>query len=213
MKISFAKNGDWREKMRLAFMLRFGAKADFLQEEDAVADPLDKRFFGDYAYVGALTNETFGNGTEIGLRCSFEGSGAPMLMLTDDCTLDRDGDAHYGGCVEVVIWKNGLNVWRHKLNETGERVGYHQEMGVFTPLAEGKIHDLRIKVDGKMLLIDLNGMRYSVHIPDMPAQFWVGAAVCEGVNRLYDLDINERQSFDDFMTWEDEDYPVNKVEV
>ena len=60
--------------------------------------------------------------------------------------------------------------------------------------------------------MNLNGMRYSVHIPDMPTQFWVGAAVCEGVNRLYDLDIHERQSFDDFMTWEDKDYPVNKVE-
>ena len=58
MNISFAKNGNWQEKMRRGFILRFAAKADFIQEEDAVADPLDDRFRGKYAYISALTHET-----------------------------------------------------------------------------------------------------------------------------------------------------------
>lgn len=210
MKISFAKNGGWREKMRLAFMLRFAAKADFIQEEDAVADPLDDKFNGCYAYVGALTQETFGNGTEIALRCAFEGSGAPMLMLAEDMEIDKDGDAHYGGCVEVVIWKHGVNVWRYTRGE--ETVSYHHAMGLFSTLEEKKIHDLRVKVDGKMLLMQIDGKRFSVYIPDMPKMFWVGAAVCEGENRLYDLEINESNIFGDFMKWNGNTVPIQKIE-
>lgn len=210
MKISFAKDGNWREKMRRAFMLRFGAKADFVQEEDAVADPLDDRFFCDYAYVGALTHDIYENGAEIGLRCSFEGTGAPMLMLAEDMELDKDGDAHYGGCVEVVIWRHGVNVWRYIREE--DVISYHHAMAVFSELEERKIHDLRVKIDRKMLLIQINGKRFSVYIPDMPENFWVGAAVCEGENRLYDLEINEGNSFDGFMTWRGETVPVQSFE-
>ena len=219
MKISFAKNGNWREKMRLAYMLRFGAKSDFIQEEDAVADPVNEAISADYAndsfsssyaYVGALTHDTYTDGTEVELRCSFEGSGAPMIMLTDDCTLDKDGDAHYGSCVEVVIWKYGMNVWRHK--HCGQRGGYRHLMSAFPALAENEIHDLRIKVVDKMLLIKLDGMSYSVYIPDMPEKFWIGAAVCEGENRLYDLKINENNSFEGFFVWDAFDYPIYEVE-
>ena len=210
MKISFAKNGNWREKLRLAFMLRFDAKADYLQEEDCVADPLDDRFGCAYAYVGTLTHDTYESGTQIGLRCSFEGYGAPMLTLAEEMALDKDGDAHYGGCIEIVIWKHGMNVWRH-IREN-DCMTYHHIMGIFTPLEEGVIHELRVKVDGKMLLTDIDGKRFSVRIEDMPEKFWVGAALCEGENRLYDLQINENDSFGDFMTWADTTVPVQKFD-
>ena len=206
MKISFAKDGNWREKLRLAFMLRFNAKSDYIQEETCVADPLDDRFGCDYAYVGTLTHDTYENGTEIALHTAFEGYGAPMLTLAEDMALDADGDAHYGGCIEIVIWKHGMNVWRH-IQENGYMT-YHHLLGVFTPLAEGEIHDLRVKIHDKMLLIDIDGKRFSVRVEDMPEKFWVGAALCEGINRLYDLQINETDSFGDFMTWADTTVPV-----
>lgn len=210
MKISFAKDGNWQQKLCLAFMLRFDAKADFIQEEDAVADPKDSRFGCDYAYVGTLTHDTYGSGTEIGLRCSFEGTGAPMLTLAEDMELDADGHAHYGGCIEIVIWKYGMNVWRH-LREGGNMT-YHHLMSVFTPLEEGKLHDLRVKVQDKLLMMDIDGRGFSLRIDDMPENFRVGAALCEGVNRLYDMDINETQSFGHFMTWADTTVPVQKFD-
>lgn len=208
MKISFAKNGNWREKMHRAFILRFSAKADFIQEEDAVADPLDDRFNSRYAYIGVLTHETFEDGTQASLRCSFEGTGAPMLMLVEDAQLDAEGDARYAACVEVVIWQHGVNVWRYTRQE--DTIRFHHAMADFSPLAEKKIHDLRIKVDGKWLLIQIDGKGSSVYIPDMPEKFWVGAALCEGENRLYDLEINERASFEEFLTWGAYSAPIQK---
>ena len=210
MKISFSKDGNWREKLRLAFMLRFGAKADFIQEEDCVADPLDDRFWGDYAYVGTLTHDTYENGTEIVLRCSFKGSGAPMLTLAEDMALDADGDAHYGGFIEIVIWKHGMIVWRHI--RKNDCMTYHHVMGIFTPLEEGKIHELRVKIAGKTLLTDINGKGFSARIDDMPEKFWVGAALCEGENRLYDLQIDETDFFGEFMTWKDSTVPIQNFE-
>ena len=133
-----------------------------------------------------------------------------MLTLAEDMELDKDGDAHYGGCVEVVIWKYGLNVWRHIREK--DSMTYHHIMGIFTPLEEGKVHELRLKVDGKMLLTDIDGKRFSVRIEDMPEKFWVGATLCEGVNRLYDMQIDKTDAFDDFMTWEDTTVPIQKFE-
>ena len=208
MKISFAKNGNWREKMRRAFILRFDAKADFIQEEDAVADPLDDRFNGRYAYLTALTNETFQNGTEAALRCSFEGTGAPILMFVEDARTDADGDFRYAACVEVVIWQHGVNVWRYTRNE--DDIHYYHAMADFSPLADKEIHDLRVKVDGNWLLIQVDGKGSSVCIPDMPEVFQVGAAVCEGESRLYDLEINESNSFENFMTWGASCVPIQK---
>lgn len=208
MKISFAKNGNWREKMRRAFILRFDAKADFIQEEDAVANPLDDRFNGKYAYITALTRESFSNGTEASLRCSFEGTGAPILMFVEDMEVDSQGDARYAACVEVVIWQHGVNVWRYTRQE--DTIQYHHAMADFSPLAEKQIHDLRVKVDGKWLLIQVDGKGSSVYIPDMPETFWVGAALCEGVNRLYDMQINENSAFDKFLTWGAHGEPIRK---
>lgn len=199
MKILFAKNGNWRDEMYRAFIRRFDAKADFIQEEDAVADPPDDNFNSHYAYITAVTRQQYENGSELGLRCSFEGSGAPILLLVEDLELDSEGDGRYAACVEVVIWQYGVNVWRYTCDE--EQIYFHHAMADFSPLAEKDIHDLRVKVDGKWLLIQVDGKGSSVFIPDMPEKFWVGAALCEGENRLYDLQINESRSFDDFLTW------------
>lgn len=208
MKISFAQNGNWREKMRRAFILRFAAKADFIQEADAVADPLDDRFNGRYAYLTALTRDTFTNGTEAALRCSFEGSGAPILLFAEDARQDADGDYRYAACVEVVIWQYGVNVWRYTRRD--DDIHYYHAMADFSPLAEKEIHDLRVKVDGNYLLIKIDGKGSSVYIPDMPEKFQVGAALCEGENRLYDLQINESNSFEQFLTWGAYSEPVQK---
>ena len=209
MKISFAKNGNWREKMRRAFILRFDAKADFIQEEDAVADPQDTRFGCGYAYISALTHETFQNGTEAALRCSFEGTGAPILMFVEDAQVDADGDFRYAACVEVVIWQHGVNVWRYTRKD--DAIHYYHAMADFSPLAEKEIHDLRVKVHGKWLLVQVDGKGSSVCIPDMPEKFQVGVALCEGENRLFDLEINESNSFGDFLTWGAYSTPMQKI--
>lgn len=208
MKLSFAQNGNWQDALRRAFILRFNAKADFIQEADAVADPLDDHFNGRYAYIGALTDEIFENGTEAALRCSFGGTGAPMLMFVEDAVEDAQGDFRYAACVEVVIWQHGVNVWRYSRQE--DSILYHHAMADFSPLAEKEIHDLRVKVSGKWLLIQIDGKGSSVYIPDMPETFRVGAALCEGENRLYELQINETASFDNFLTWGAYSEPVQK---
>lgn len=210
MKISFAKNGNWREEMRRAFILRFDAKADFIQEEDAVADPLSDGFRGRYAYITAVTRQQYKNGSELGLRCSFEGTGAPILMIVEDLELDADGDGRYAACVEVVIWQYGVNVWRYTRQK--DTIHHYHAMADFTPLTEKEIHDLRVKVKDKHLLIQVDGKCSSVYIPDMPEKFWVGAALCEGENRLYDLEINESKSFENFMTWCGSSEPIQKFE-
>ena len=209
MKISFAKNGNWQEEMYRSFILRFDAKADFIQEEDAVADPLSDGFHGRYAYITAVTRQQYENGAEAALRCSFEGTGAPILMIVEDLELDADGDGRYAACVEVVIWQHGVNVWRYTRQK--DIIHHYHAMADFAPLAEKEIHDLRVKVKGKHLLIQVDGKGSSVYIPDMPEKFWVGAALCEGENRLYDLEINESKSFENFMTWSGSSEPIQKI--
>ena len=131
-----------------------------------------------------ITKEKCTFGATATLHCGFDGEGCPEIILVPETEACDDGAVRYGDCFEIVLWKNGVNVWRHYRDEQ-----YHWQlrMSLTFPVAEGSVHELSVQVLENQLTITLNGQKMILRTEDIPEQFYLGATVCEGIARLYDF--------------------------
>ena len=114
MKINFAK-GAWNtDELTYAYTYRFPQTNEFLQNEDSIENAENPACAADgYDYLSLVSKATFGFGTKITTRCSFMGNAAPLIIISDGLDNCEDGHKRYARYFEVVVWRNGVNVWRH----------------------------------------------------------------------------------------------------
>ena len=187
MYISFSRDSGWESRIRLAHTYRFAETPDFTREADHIRsaeNPLHPEGFDN---ISLLTAETYSAGVTATLRCGFEGLGCPELLLVFDPETDANGKLRYGACFEIVVYENGINVWRH-YREDG-KCFWHQRLGVEYPVAENEIHTLRVVVQEDLLEITLDGQKNLLRTEDIPEKFHLGLTACEGIARLYDFEI------------------------
>ena len=119
MKCVFQK-GKWSmDGLTHGFSVRFPAMPGFAQREDHIENVETPISRDGYAYVSLLTKEKVSPNVKLTTRCAFEGMAAPLLVLAKDLQ-ERDGVLFYGDYLEVVLWKNGINVWKLWTDERGE---------------------------------------------------------------------------------------------
>ena len=147
----------------------------------------------DFEHISLLTKQKYGVGTTITVECDFEKFGAPLLLLTNDL-ISIDGKQSYDKHVEVVAWEEGINVWdiTYAPDKPQKRFISPKKIA----FKKFKIADLeRIVIKTKILKggidIDVNGETLFVEIPDLPETMHVGLTACEGINRFYNLKIEE----------------------
>ena len=88
----------------------------------------------------------------------------------------------------MVLWKNGINVWRH-YRENGECF-WHKRLGMTFSNEESRIHELSLEVKEQELELTLNGRKTTLHTEDIPTKFHLGITGCEGIVRIYDMTID-----------------------
>lgn len=187
MKISFGR-GQWDSAaMQRAYSFRFTETPDFTQNDDSIASSPNAAHREGFDNISLITRETYSSGTKVSIRCAFEELGCPEIIFVEQPELCDDGAIRYGACFEVVLYKNGVNVWRH-YREDG-RCFWHKRLGVEYPVAEGKIHELSAEFRDNYLIIHIDGQKNTLRIDDMFPRFHVGLTVCEGVARVYDMTI------------------------
>ena len=165
MTVSFAPGGWEAAGFDYAYSWRFAALPKFRQEADCIANsqvPGDPKEFD---YMGLLAPQTYTAGAQISVRCSFEDYGAPMLLICDAHEIDGDGILRTLEFYEAVIWKHGLNVWRH-----------HTEP-----------HTLSAQLKTDRMVFAVDGMSFDLFLHDMPASARLGYCACEGICRLYEM--------------------------
>ena len=96
---------------------------------------------------------------------------------------DSRGVNRYGDYIEVVLWKNGVNVWRMWYRD-GE-VTWKQLLGVDFPVSEGEIHEICVTVGTDTLEITADGRKMLLAVEDLYPSFHAGLNACEGINRFY----------------------------
>lgn len=188
MNISFARNAWTTDELTYAYSYRFDDRPVFTQFDDHIENKADPNGPGGYEYISVLSRKQYGPGTRITTHCSFEGDGAPLIVLADKMYTDPDGVPCFGEYLEVVLYKNGINVWR--MWYRGGKVSWKKLMGVQFPVTTGELHTLTVETGEEGLQVDADGHRMSVYIPDMYRSFHAGINACEGINRFYDMTLD-----------------------
>ena len=173
--------------MCVAHTHRFAETPDFVQEQDHIRCAANPNHPEGYDNVSLMTRKPYSVGATITMHCSFEGLGCPEIMIIEDLE-DCNGTMRYGAGFEIALYENGFNVWRHYCEN--RQCSWHQRLGVEYPVADNTIHTLTARILENMLEITLNGQKTLLHTPDLPETFYLGVTACEGIARIYDLEIN-----------------------
>lgn len=184
MYIDFSK-GCWEEKeFTTCYSFRFTETPRFTQEADHIRTAVNPEHREGFDNISLLTRDTYTAGVTATIHCAFEGVGCPEIILAEKMEQCEDGAIRYGACFETVLWKNGINVWRHYREEG--RCFWHLRMGLEYPVEESKIHELRVQVQEQALVIWLDGQKTTLRTEDLPKTFHMGLTGCEGIARIYD---------------------------
>jgi len=189
MYISFAKDAWDLSELTYAYSTRWEMFAEFTQEADCVRNRVCREHGLEHENVPLLSKRMYGAGTRISTRCSFENYGAPLIMLTGQLEEDASGHPRFSEYLEVVLYQYGVNVW-HLQKQDGQWV-YTLLLGLETSFAKNQIHTLSVEVQDKALRIEADDRKMTLHIPDLYPAFYAGITACEGINRFYDLQIEE----------------------
>lgn len=187
MHKTFSENAWTMDALTRAYSWRFDQTPIFTQLADCVTNRPDENAPEGYEWIGLLTEKKCGEGQKITTRCAFEGSGAPIIVLAKELTADDRGVLRHGDYIEIVLYKNGVNVWQMDM-QNGE-VTWKKRMGVQFPVEENEIHTLSVEVRGKNLHIEADGRVMEVYIGELYDAYYAGINACEGICRFYDLDI------------------------
>lgn len=183
MKISFADPVP--SSLSYAYSWRFEETPEFTRGERCIENKADPSGPAGYEWITLLTREKYPAGTTVSASCSFEGDAAPLLVLARDTETDQRGVIRYGEYLEVVLWKNGINVWQ--MHTADRVVTWKKLLGAEFSAAEGKIHTVTVRTRSDGITVEACGQKLHLYIPDFYSTFHAGINACEGICRFYDF--------------------------
>ena len=189
MKHIFSKDSWNLEQLTYAYSYRFEETPIFIQKDTYIENAKNEHAVYGYDNISLITKHPYDSPVTISTRCAFEDLGAPLIVIANDLTTDNRGITRYGEYLEVVLWKNGVNVWRMWM-ENGT-VTWKQLLGVEFPVNEHEIHTLLVTIKNDSLYIQADDRNMQLSIDQMYSSYHLGINACEGINRFYDLEITK----------------------
>ena len=187
MNIEF-KKGMWEDALIYANSFRWDDEPQFIQEADHVHNrKISEERFG-YDNISLMTREKYGFGVKVSTTCAFDDFGAPLIVIAEDLLDDGKGFLRYGEYFEVVLYENGVNVWRMHM-DADRKVTWHKALGVEFPVTALEPHELTVEIKENYLVIETCGQKMTLRCDDLPGKFHLGIDACEGINRFYDFTI------------------------
>lgn len=184
MKRYVFQPGKWaQDDFQYVGTAREDYRRTFVQEPDHVRNEQ-----GECDFVSMVTKEKLAAGTVLDTTCAFEGSGAPLLVLSNDIAPLADGTLQYGTHFEVVIYRGGCNIWRIDLID-GKAKSRNIARFKF-PVVENTPVKLRAEIKQDAFNVCADGRQFEVHCDALPGSFHAGITACEGQCRFYDLAID-----------------------
>ena len=187
MNINFSQNAWNTEEITYAYSYRFEQTPFFEQLEDCVQNCENPDAKYGFDNISLLSRKKFSSHAKITTRCAFEGMGAPLIVIVDKLYTDERSSVRYGDYLEVVLYREGVNIWRMKMQD--KKVTWKLLMSVSFPVSEDEIHTLEVEIEEDMLFVKADGKRMALWIDDMYPSYHLGINACEGINRFYDLEI------------------------
>jgi len=143
----------------------------------------------DFAFTAYITKQKFVPTVNIKSDFSFESFGAPTYAYGTG--VEKDEEMYvYQTQVEVTLWEEGINYWHIELKpeEKIHKVTLlkHDKF----ELAGGR-HYIEIDFTKNGISVNLDGRESNLDFP-LFDEGYVGFIGCEGMNRFYYLDIEEK---------------------
>lgn len=189
MKYEFKKNGWSMDGLTYAGSARFPAMPEMAQQEDYIENVPTEIMRDGYAYVSLVTKEKVSPNIKITSRCAFEDLAAPLFVMPREM-VEKDGYLFYSDYLEVVLWTNGINVWKLWKDEDGE-VKVRNLLRLNMPLEKSVIHDVSVEIQKDRFAIQVDDFNVELYCGDIYEQFHLGITGCEGPCRFYDMEIEK----------------------
>ena len=135
----------------------------------------------DNDYISAITLKKYPANVEATVRCTYRGTGAPLIVFSDD--LVPEGDIlRYRLHFEAVAYSGGCNVWHIVPRPENKEWPVKSTKIAFEkfPIREDEEIEMTVRIVGKTLTVSLCGKEFSVEDPEFPENFHIGFTACEG---------------------------------
>ena len=187
MKYEFKRDTPWRDGFLVANCYRWECVPDFIEEEDHVRNQRSEGIATGFENASLILREPFTGDTHIETECAFDAWGAPLIVLADALETDERGRLRYREYYEVVLYEEGVNVWRLSTDQENT-VSWKKIMSVDFPVAPMEKHALTVDLVGDTLEITADGRKMSVLLPEPFKKYYIGIDACENINRFYSLE-------------------------
>ena len=145
-----------------------------------------------------LTNRFRGDIT-FSSHMSFDHRMAPSLVVAGEFAVDAQGRMAFRDHYEIVLFEDGINVWRHRRPNGGkseiEKVAYAAHVFKKKTKYELKVVLKRKKAYGGRLTTDINvssdGVDVGFRDETVPSVYYIGLLGSEGRCRFYDLTVDD----------------------
>lgn len=202
--VSFAR-GKWNPSEWLTFKsVRFDYTHEFVQMDDHIVNPSDPGWSDEELYAKHVTEvyasivhprKLVGNTIEVSSTMSFDHLMAPIIVLTPELDRDERGRLVFKKHYEVVLYRDGINVWHYTYDESlpdGEKLQWHLAAFARAPFLPQKRYELKVamsKVEGRemRMTVACGEVKFGFEDADLPESFYSGVTACEGRNRFYDF--------------------------
>ncbi len=112
---------------------------------------------------------------------------APSILMVSKTSAGADGVRFIDEHVEITVWDQGVNIWRHH-TVNGESRWEKAAFWTFS-LAKDCRHTIDVARNGKALTITIADHVFGYVEDSLPEEYHVGIAAGEGVNRFYDFGV------------------------
>ena len=179
------------KKGKLEEFLDYAYTAKFVQEIDHVRNCENKELEYGFDNVTVVTKQKYTAGAKISTCCSFDKDYAPLLVFTDTLYKDKENDLRFDNYYEVVLYKDGINVWHLYKDSAENKMKWHLLLGVKFKVSPKEKHTLTVELAEKAFKIKYGSEDIVLRVSDLPKQMHAGITACEGINRFYSLDIED----------------------
>ena len=197
--ISF-KPGEWNsndwvivKSPRCTYVHGFVQKEDGIENEcpDVSGEEIHKKHFND-VYSAMVLRDRAEVGQTVSSTMSFDWRMAPLIVLVENLDKSKAVVPTLGDHWEIVLYAEGLNVWRHSTKD-GKPFVYRTAY-LKVPFNKGVRYNLEVNVvktskGMKEIVVKCGGHQFGYVDNDLPDSFYAGIIGCEGRNRFYDFKV------------------------
>jgi len=153
----------------------------------------------DPTYASLVFTNEFSYGTTVSSTMGWDWEMAPLILITPELYKDEEGRPTFGEHWEVVVYKQGINIWHHFLRD-GQMV-YEKSAALALPkelyFKANEKHDLAVTIGrtwkgDRLIEASCGGFTVACVDPTLPDKFYVGVTGCEGRNFFWNMRVLEK---------------------